>query len=143
VPVLGEKLIAHACSHTTNGPFVPVVAGGDVDPPDVSDLHRTYEVQVVGSGARLRYRAQREGSHAFMTDVPAALEARREGQPLSALPSFAVEGCGSLARATVYDLQRAAEYDLVLLETPPALDLFVEHLGAFGSDAWQKPCDAE
>jgi MYXO-CTERM domain-containing protein len=141
VPKLGEKLIAHACTHTTNGPFLPAVAGGDAEPPDVSDLHRTYEVQIAGSGARLRYRAQREGTHAFMTDAPAALELWSEGKSLGALPSFAVEGCSSLTSATVFDLQRGAEYELTLLESPTVLNLFVEHSGAFGADAWQQACD--
>jgi hypothetical protein len=141
VPALGERLIDHACSHTTNGPFIPVVAGGQADSPDVSDLHRTFEIQVSGSGARVLYRAQRKGSHAFMTDSPAVLDLRREGQPLSAIPRFPVEGCSSLASATVYDLERDAEYELALLQSPGALNLFVEHLGAFGSDAWLEACD--
>lgn len=141
VPKLGERLIDHACSHTTNGPFIPVVAGGQADSPDVSDLHRTFEIQVAGSQARVLYRAQRKGSHAFMTDSPAVLDLRREGKPISALPSFPVEGCNSLASATVYDLQRDAEYELALLQGPPTLNLFVEHLGAFGSDAWLEACN--
>jgi hypothetical protein len=141
VPKLGERLIKHACSHTTNGPFIPVVAGGQADPPDVSDLHRTFEIHVAGSEGRVLYRAQRKGSHAFMTDSPAALELLRGGKPISALPSFPVEGCNSLAAATVYDLQRDAEYELALVQSPPALNLFAEHLGAFGSDAWLDACD--
>jgi MYXO-CTERM domain-containing protein len=141
VPKLGERVIDHACSHTTNGPFIAVVAGGQADSPDVSDLHRTFEIQVAGSQASVVYRAQRKGSHAFMTDSPAALDLRREGKPISALPSFPVEGCNSVASATVYDLQRDAEYELTLLQGPSTLNLFVEHLGAFGSDAWLEACD--
>lgn len=141
VPKLGERLIDHACSHTTNGPFIPIVTGGQADSPDVSDLHRTFELQVAGSEARVLYRAQRRGSHAFMTNSPAALELRREGKPVSALPSFPVEGCSSLAAATVYDLQRDAEYELAVLQSPATLNLFVEHLGAFGSDAWLDACE--
>jgi hypothetical protein len=141
VPKLGERPIDHACSHTTNGPFMPAIAGGQADSPDVSDLHRTFEIQIAGSQARVVYRAQRKGSHAFMTDSPAVLDLRREGKPISALPSFPVEGCKSLASATVYDLQRDAEYELTLLQSPPTLNLFVEHLGAFGADAWLEACD--
>ena len=143
VPQLGEQLIEHACSHTTNGPFIPVVAGADAEPPDVSELHRTYEIQVVGSEAHVLYRAQREGGHAFMTKPKAAVELRRAGIPLSTLPSFAVEGCGTIESAIVYDLQRDAEYDLYLIQSPPTLNLFVEHLAAFGSEAWLEPCDGE
>jgi MYXO-CTERM domain-containing protein len=141
VPMLGERLIEHACSHTTNGPFVTVVAGGQAASPDVSDLHRTYEIQVAGSEARVHYRAQRKGRHAFVTGSPVALELRREGKAVSALPSFPVEGCDSLASAIVYDLQRDAEYELAVLQSPPVLTLFVEHLSAFGSDAWLEACD--
>jgi hypothetical protein len=143
VPALGEKLVAHACSHTKNGPFVPVTAGGAAEPADVSDLHRTFEVQVVGAGGRLRYRAQRSGDHAFMTNVPAVLEVLRAARPLLGSPSFAIEGCGHLARATVVELERGEEYDVAILESPPELDLFVEHVGTFGNDAWKQPCDAE
>jgi hypothetical protein len=141
VPTLGARLIAHACSHTTNGTFIPVVAGGQAASPDVSDLHRTYEIQVAGSEAHVLYRAQRKGRHAFITDSPAALELRREGKAVSALPRFPVEGCDSLASAIVYDLQRDAQYELAVLQSPPVLTLFVEHLSAFGSDAWLEACD--
>lgn len=75
-----------------------------------------------------------------MTNSPAELELQREGKPVSSLPSFPVDGCTSLAAATVYDLRRDAEYELALLLSPPRLDLFAEHLGAFGSDAWLEAC---
>jgi Putative metal-binding motif len=140
---LGEEPIGHACSHTTNGPFVPVAAGGDLQPPDVSDLHHTYEVQVVGPGARLRYRAQRDGDHAFLTDASARLELSEAGRPLSAAPGIRVDGCGHLAWATVYALEAETEYELLLIEAAPDFDLFVEHLGAFGSAAWVEPCGDE
>jgi hypothetical protein len=142
VPALGDKLVAHACSHTTNGPFIPVVAGGSSEPADVSDLHRTFEVQMVGAGARLRYRAQRSGAHSFMTDVPAVLEVRQADRPLPSSPSFAIEGCAHLTHATVVELARGAEYDVAILESPPELDLFVEHVETFGNDGWKEPCDA-
>jgi Putative metal-binding motif len=137
---LGEEPVLHACSHTTNGPFVPVVAGGELPPPDVSDLHHTYEVQVVGPGARLLYRAQREGDHAFMTDRSVTLQLSRAGRPQSASPSVGVDGCAHLAWATVYALEPDTEYELLLLESSPEVDLFVEHLAAFGSGAWVESC---
>jgi hypothetical protein len=137
---LGEEPIGHACTHTTNGPFDPVVAGSGFQPPDVSELHHTYEVQVVGPGARLRYRAQRQGEHAFMTDSFSRVELSQAGRPLSASPGVRVVGCGHLAWATVYPLEPEAEYELLLLETAPDFALFVEHLGAFGSGAWAEPC---
>jgi MYXO-CTERM domain-containing protein len=142
VPALGEKLVAHACSHTTNGPFVAVVAGRNSESADVSDLHRTFEIQVVGAGGRLHYRAQRSGAHAFMTDVPATLEVLLGDRPLLGSPSFAIQGCGHLAQATVVELERGSEYDVAILESPPELDLFVEHVGTFGNDGWKEPCDA-
>jgi hypothetical protein len=141
VPELGQRLIGHACSHTTNGPFILVVAGGQADPPDVSDLHRTFEIQVAGPEARVRYRAQRNGTHAFMADAPATFELWLDGKPVSHLPSFPVDGCRGLVSATVYDLQRDAVYELAVLQSPPTLNLFVEHLGAFGSDAWLEACE--
>lgn len=143
IPVLGEQLVAHACSHTNNGPFIDVVAGGEVDPPDVSELHHTYELQIVGSEARLHYRAQRNGNHAFLTNMPVKLELWRDGQKLGARPSFAVESCNTISAATVCDLEREAEYEIVLLDSPDSLDFFVEHLPAFGSEAWLEPCDDE
>jgi MYXO-CTERM domain-containing protein len=140
---LGREPTSHACSHTTNGPFVAVVAGGGVAPADVSELHHTYQVQVVGPSARLRYRAQRDGDHAFMTDAAVRLELSLAGRVLGTSPSLQVEGCGHLAWATVYALEPGTEYELSLLETSPELDLFVEHLAAFGSAAWAEPCSRE
>jgi hypothetical protein len=142
VPALGEKLVAHACSHTSNGPFLSVVAGGELTAPDVSELHRTYEVQLVGAGARLRYRAQREGGHAFMTSVPVVLEVGRAGSPLARSPSFPVAGCSHVTSASVFELERGAEYEVTLRESPVELQLFIEHLGAFGAKAWAEPCEA-
>ncbi len=140
---LGREPTSHACSHATNGPFVAVVAGGGVAPADVSELHHTYQVQVVGPSARLRYRAQRDGDHAFMTDAAVRLELSRAGRVLGSSPSLKAEGCGHLAWATVYELEPGTEYELLLLETTPELDLFVEHLAAFGSAAWAESCSGQ
>jgi hypothetical protein len=118
-----------------------VAAGGGVAPPDVSDLHHTYDVQIVGVGARLRYRAQRSGGHAFMTDAPVQLLTFGASNALSARGSFEVEGCGGLARATVVELESGQEYDIELLQTASRFQLFVEHLGAFGATAWREACD--
>jgi MYXO-CTERM domain-containing protein len=140
-PALGEPLIEHACSHATNGPFVDLAAGGGIATPDMSDLHHTYQIQVVGVGAHLRYRAQRSGAHAFMTDTAATFIATVHGTPLAARPSFGVEGCAALTRGTVYELEAEHEYDIEIVESAPRLELFVEHLGAFGEGAWQEACD--
>ncbi len=140
---LGEEPTRHACSHAANGPFVAAVTGGSAPPADVSELHHTYEVQVLGGGARLSYRAQRTGGHAFMTTAALQLELTQGDHFLDARPDFAVDGCGSLSRATVYELQSGESYELRLLESPARFELFVEHLGAFGAGAWTEPCTKE
>jgi len=138
---LGEPLIEHACSHAKNGPFVDVAAGGDIAAPDMSELHHTYEIQIVGVGAHLRYRAQRGGAHAFMTNVAATLSATGDGKRLPARLSFGVEGCPVLTRATVYELEPEHEYDIEIVESASRVQVFVEHLGAFGEGAWRETCD--
>jgi len=140
---LGAELIEHACSHVTNGPFVPVVAGGGVAPADVSELHHTFEVEIVGAGARVHYRAQRDGDHAFMSDVPVSLTLSHASRSLQAPPSFAVHGCPHLTRAAVYHLEPATEYEIQFGESSGEVELFVEHLGAFGAGAWREACRGE
>jgi hypothetical protein len=140
---LGHELVEHACSHVTNGPFVQVVAGGGISPPDVSDLHHTYEVQVVGDGARLHYRAQRTGEHAFMSDVPGSWSVSQSGRLLPSHPSFPVDGCPHLTRAAVFQLEKGAEYELQWVASSSEVELFVEHLGAFGVGAWDDACNEE
>lgn len=143
VKALGSELVEHACSHVTNGPFVSVVAGGSIAPPDVSELHHAYEVQIVEAGARVHYRAQRHGDHAFMSDVPVGLSLSQAGKSLKAQPSFAVNGCSHLTRAAVYHLEPETEYEIQFAESSLELELFVEHLGAFGAEAWSESCGQE
>ena len=142
-PELGEQLVAHACAHTTNGPFVPLVAsGGAAATPDVSELHQAYEVQIVGKAATLNYRAQREASHAFMTAGGPRFAVLHDGAQLPEQRSFPVHGCSTLAEAVVYDLVREQEYTLQIAQGQPELLLFVEHLGDFGDQAWALECSA-
>jgi hypothetical protein len=129
------------CSHTTNGPFIAALAGSDVDPPDLSELHRTYEVQLAGAEGLALYRAQRGGSHAFLTDGAVSIALLVGGEALRAEPSFPVAGCSSVEHATVYELQRGSEYELRFTKSVQSFNLFDEHLGGFGKSAWLQSCD--
>jgi hypothetical protein len=139
-PALGAELIEHSCSHASNGPFIEVAAGGTAIPADVSELHHTFEVQVVGPRPKLLYHAQRDGEHAFMTSVPAEWSISTGGQRLAQHHAFPIAGCPRLTSAVVYALRQGQEYELSVADSAPELSLFVEHLGAFGPEAWLNQC---
>lgn len=136
-PTLTRQSITHACSHAEHGPYLGVVSSSG---RDVSELHRTYEVQTVGGNGSLRYRAQRSGEHAFMTSAAASLVLTHDGAPAPSMPAFRVEGCAALKHATVYALEAGQEYGLALTSSAGALLLFIEHLGAFEHDGWETRC---
>jgi|GEM_PF-1435160 len=140
-PTLGEELIEHSCIHASKGPFVDVVAGGALPPADASELHHTYQVQVVAEHPLLRYRAQRDGEHAFLTNLPTRIRLSKAGAALSEPDRFPVEGCKPLKWATVQTLEQSAVYDVELVDAPREVNLFIEHLGAFGSAAWSEKCE--
>jgi MYXO-CTERM domain-containing protein len=140
-PGLGEELIEHSCTHALNGPFVDVVAGDALPPPDTSDLHHTYHVEIVAEQPVLSYRAQRDGEHALMTDRFAAVRLSKAKNALPTRHPFPVEGCKPLKWATVHSLEKNAVYDVELIDAPREVNVFVEHLEAFGSAAWSKKCE--
>jgi hypothetical protein len=139
-PVLEEKPVTHACSHTTNGPFRDVVASASPETGDVSQLHQTFVVDTLDSGASLVYEAQRDGEHVLMTDHSVALrllDAR--SRPISS-EAFEIEGCETIAEGRSATLEKGAKYRIEIEQRSPRhFNLFIEHLGAFRAP-WLHSC---
>jgi len=140
-PVLQDKPIKHTCSHTTNGPFVDVVASSnEATAGDVSELHRTFVVDNLGAGSFLRYRARRDGEHVLFSDR--ATDLRLLDTQGESVPGewFGVEGCKTIASARTAAFERGRDYLFELEKAEPArFTLFIEHLGAF-RDPWIHEC---
>lgn len=142
VPVLGVDTVAHACSHTDHGPYIPIAAVVGVT-PDVSELHKTFSVRVVNGGASLAYVPKRMGQHVVLTNREVALTLIESGtaEPISG-PSFDVQGCSSITRSRTVNLVAGQRYQLRIDEPEGSeFELFVEYPPAFGAKAWKRPCD--
>jgi hypothetical protein len=142
VPRLGDEPIVHACSHTTWGPFLPVAAlPRPGSAASVSELQVAFQVDVVEAGARLAYQSTRDGDHVLFTDPFVDLDVRdARGR---ALPSLRLDpsGCETIATGILVALGRDETYTLELAPVVAShFTLFVEHLGAFGSEAWSHSC---
>jgi hypothetical protein len=138
VPVLGAATVAHACSHTDNGPYVPIAALAS-EAVDVSELHKTFSVLIIDEGAALMYRPKRQGEHVIVTDRPVTIEVVRQGavERLQGAP-FEVEGCRSIDQAVRAELVAGEKYQLRLREPPQTeFKLFIEYPPAFGAKAWK------
>jgi hypothetical protein len=138
VPALGASTVAHACSHTDNGPYVAIAALAS-SAPDISELHKTFSVLVVDAGAALMYRPKRHGDHVVLTDRAVTIDVVKQGtvEGLQGDP-FPVEGCRSIVQAIRAELAAGEKYQLRVREPSQSeFKLFVEYPPAFGAKAWK------
>jgi hypothetical protein len=140
-PALEEKPVAHACVHTTNGPFKDVVASAETGVMgDVSELHHTFVVDSVAAESFLLYEAQRGGEHVLMTNRSVALRVVDASSRSVSGEAFEVKGCETIAEARTAALEKGRAYRIEVEHGAPRLfDLFIEHLGAF-RDPWARSC---
>jgi hypothetical protein len=141
VPVLGPSTVAHACSHTDNGPYIPIAALNAMK-ADVSTLHRAFSVSIVEAGATLVYTPKRDGEHVFLTDRVVAFDVVKQGagQRLQGEP-FPVANCKTIARSVRAQLVVDETYEIRLREPANTeFKLFIEYPPAFGSKAWESSC---
>lgn len=144
VPELAEKPVEHACSHMRLGPFVAVAA---LSPQrgaaaDVSMVQTAFEVDVIDAGARLSYVATRDGVHVIFTNEAVALSVRGQSSAFLATTDFPVSDCEAIVAGVSVSLRVGEAYTFEIGEgAPRAFDVFVEHLGTFGDEAWARSCD--
>lgn len=143
VPVLGDKTVVHACSHTDRGSDISVGATVS-EPPDVSKLHKTFSVLVAEEAGTLTYAATRSGQHVVLTNRAVALDvldgAAPNSPPLQGR-AFPVEGCTTIAWAQRVDLDPERTYTLRTNEAVGSkFQLFIEYPPAFGERAWETTC---
>jgi MYXO-CTERM domain-containing protein len=143
VPELGEEPVAHACSHMTLGPFVPVAALGPAHATtaSVSTIQTAFEVDVVEAGARLSYVASRDGTHVILTDRVVQLSVRDQSSRAIDGVAFSVSGCDAIEAAVSVLLATGEAYTVEIGEPDVrSFDVFIEHLGTFGDEAWARSC---
>lgn len=142
-PRLGPRLVAHACSHGSKGPFVDVVAAEHPGEPlpDVSLVHHVYLVSAAGSSRTgyVSFVPGRAGQHAVFSSA-GDVTMTRQGSELALEPRAPVDGCVHFARSSVSDMKPGMEYVLSMELGDEPIALFLEHLGTFGPAAWSK-CD--
>lgn len=142
-PVLAAAVVVHACSHTTNGPFVSVAAAATAPIADVSRLHTTFDVEVLRPEAELSYEPHRDGTHVFFSDAPVELRLF-EGEQRVQGESFTTSGCQTASHGFSANLTEGARYRILIAEgSTPHFRLFIEHLGTFGDSAWEEDCSLE
>lgn len=140
---VGSKPIAHACSHTTNGPFENVVASRSRDAaPTVDAIHVSYLINLPATGhGYVVFTPSRRGEHLLLLDSPSPLTVELDGAVQTPLFSEAIAGCETANFGEVYELARGERY---LVEFEPDGEsprlLFFEHLATFGDGAWQEGC---
>lgn len=149
VPELGSKVVGHACSHGTHGPFESVVAadGAASAAPAVNVVHRTYEVVMPSasppwSGA-VGYAPSRDGRHAIFTAPLVGLRIFSGDAEVSAVHRQDVSdaACAALDQAVVAPLAKGQPVRIELSDSPEReVKLFIEHLGTFDGDAWASSC---
>jgi len=113
----------------------------------VSRSHIPYLVFVPGDGTRegfVDYRPSREGAHIVMVGPEVAIDVRNPstGELVSVSHSEATSTCAGLRRADVVSLARGQLYRIALRPAAgvASVVLFIEHIGAFGDDAWALTC---
>jgi len=113
----------------------------------VSRSHIPYLVFVPGDGTRegfVGYRPSREGAHVVMGGPEVAIDVRNPstGELVPVSHSEATSTCAGLRRADVVSLARGQLYRIALRPAAgvASVVLFIEHIGAFGDDAWALTC---
>jgi hypothetical protein len=148
---IGERLIAHTCSHTENGPFMEVAAStGSTEFADVSRLHTPFDVTVLNFPFSLSYRASRAGTHVVFTNEPVAWEiSDQSGAALTVRanvdtsPEGSRSACPGTANAVLVEFSRGKNYVFASGNAPSRFTLFIEHLETFGSGALLNSCPGD
>lgn len=140
---VGIQPIAHACSHTTHGPFENVVTSVSADEaPTVDAIHVSYLVDLPsGKPGYVMFTPSRNGEHLFLLDRESPLVVTLDTTVQAPLSSESISGCETASFGEVYELASGERY-LIELESgghSPTL-LFFEHLATFGNGAWQEGC---
>jgi hypothetical protein len=149
VPTLGEKLVRHACVHMINGPYTSVAGStNDSKAPDVSKLHRAFDVTAEKQAVSLRYRAARAGHHVLLTDgevtwavqdsAGQSLDVQRE--VLEPDSSVSWTPCAGSKYAVIVKLELEREYVLLGSDGPERFTFFVEHVETFGDEGLSVSC---
>lgn len=141
---VGTNPISHACTHTTNGPFVNVVAAeSDAEAPTVDSIHVSYLVELSDEMARgiVVFTPSRDGEHLLLLDDEVPLTVSRANASVQPLFNDALPGCETVSYGEVYDFSAGEPYVIAFEPNghSPTL-LFFEHLATFGNGAWQERC---
>jgi hypothetical protein len=126
------------------GPFVAVAA---LSPQrgmaaDVSMVQTAFEVDVIDVGARLGYIATRDGVHVIFTNEAVSLSVRDLNSAVVPSIAFPVSGCEAILGGVRVSLRVGEAYTFEIGGgAARAFDVFVEHLGTFGGDAWLRSCE--
>jgi MYXO-CTERM domain-containing protein len=145
--VLGEKVIEHACSHGTHGPFDTVVgAEASGTPPSVNIVHHTYEIVMPAEAPPYRgavtYTPERQGPHVLFTQprVDLRVLSGTVALPLEYREAVA-KTCAAFDEAMVVPLSKEEVIRVEIDRSPTReVKLFIEHLGTFGDEAWGTNC---
>jgi hypothetical protein len=149
VPTLGEKLVRHACVHISNGPYTSVA--GSTTPselPDVSKLHRAFDVTAAEQPFSLRYRAARSGHHVLLTDAKVTWSVQNsEGQTVDTQhevlgPNSSADWtpCAGSTHAALVEFELGQQYTLLGNSAPERFTFFVEHVETFGAQGLSVSC---
>jgi MYXO-CTERM domain-containing protein len=143
IPELGEDPVAHACSHMTSGPFIPVAALGAAHgtTANVSTIQTAFEVDVVEPGARLSYVASRSGTHVVLTDREVALSVLDASSVKIPSLEFTVSGCAAIQAGLRVSLVEGQAYAVQIADAGArSFNVFIEHMETFGDAAWKRRC---
>lgn len=143
VPVLDPSVVAHSCTHITNGPYVVVAPTSSSSlAPDVSRVHTPFDVDVLEIPSELQYKPTRDGEHAlFLGDAEVELSLI-QGDVEVPTRRFPIGGCDLVEAGISAELKTGESYRFIFRNSggSPFL-LFVEHLGTFGDTAWRTACE--
>lgn len=116
----GKGLVDHSCFHTEHGPFVDVTATVGREPtaatPDISAVHTYFRVTITPHEPNLvTYHANRAGTWVLFGGLEAPQRVFTEnGEELQALMEVALDDCGGLPLARVFELEASTTYHIVL-----------------------------
>lgn len=146
-PLLAEAPAKHACSHGMNGPFEDVVGAVDEKAGALVDrVHIPYWIEVrggAGASGWVSYRAARAGEHVIFTSGASTVTGVRQGGGRVVVTRVErSDSCSVFDEAHRVTLERDELYFFrVAVSAQEPVLWFVEHLGAFGKDAWFELCE--
>ncbi len=148
VPELERRVVGHACSHGTHGPFENVVASdGTASLPSVSLTHRTYEILMPSDAppwaGAVTYTPTRDGQHVIFTSPRVELRLFSESEEVAVIHREEIidAACAALDDALVVPLSLGEPIRIEISDTPEReVKVFIEHLGTFADHAWASDC---